>query len=756
MEEDGKECREDDTIPAFESFVTENDEGNQAEEQQCGTIASRLTDSVPSPVNKEPHFCGNETGLDWNQVEAILQPSLTTAETRVTVLMQQFVESIESQILSALKQAAMDIIEHLGKEAAMRVLVAERKAAIVEQELINAKQEALTMLLRLKHNMDAQIIEAEGACLIERRRTQHMEAKLMTAQDTLKKLKAELKRRGEVLDKVQKFAHPLDEHRLVQLNSPTEDLSMRKHGNESKPSDYFLKDLSEAESAVLLAGNDGNDSHNNLLRGMPISMFPHSIPAAMQVMPSTLASSEQMPGGKPILPSIIMKSKEQHVPGSGYDQRRFEETANESVLEGNENKECLSTEADLLPQSTEERHPKSTVSDLGQTEIPVCTAASLTHESNTQIKSQSAFISVGYPCQTQAIVDSKDRNPLPKKDTESFSHKSARVVTPRQQSFSVETMYVPMGSNAPLYNEDKLRVTDMGTNGAGNVDKQEDRPYHPEPSDLIFAHDREAGALGAESPQTTSGDEKPASSRREILGVHLETQNAEFVRHDFNRHGENGILGTDCKFSSELAINDEISALSEPPGSPTNLSLGDGGIKLETTNIRNDRGGVIEGTVQSDGKKARLSADSDITKQECEGAVAVGKSSVIDGSKSSHSQVRVIDKGQAAEINIYVSGREQEVHSKPAKYTFQRKRKREAVFEQKGNLVQEENVHKKGIETKPDECFPNPLSGKLPQKQRTSSLPSQNSNLVVESSRDSRRLMQGARQLISLSGKKRW
>eukprot|EP01018_Ginkgo_biloba_P007764 Gb_20593 [translate_table: standard] len=101
---------------------------------------------------------------------------------------------------------------------------------------------------------------------------------------------------------------------------------------------------------------------------------------------------------------------------------------------------------------------------------------------------------------------------------------------------------------------------------------------------MIFAHDRGASALGVESPQITSGDEKL----------------------DFNRNGENGILITDCKFSSELAVDYEISALSKPPRSPTNLSLGNGGIKSETTDGRNNRGGVIIGTVQSDGKKARL------------------------------------------------------------------------------------------------------------------------------------------------------
>lgn len=73
-------------------------------------------------------------------------------------MMQQFFEFIESQILIALKQAAMEIIHHIGKEATIRVLVAERKATLFEQELISTKQEALAMLLWLKQSMGSHYV----------------------------------------------------------------------------------------------------------------------------------------------------------------------------------------------------------------------------------------------------------------------------------------------------------------------------------------------------------------------------------------------------------------------------------------------------------------------------------------------------------------------------------------------------------------------------------------------------------------------
>ena len=54
-----------------------------------------------------------------------------------------------------------------------------------------------------------------------------MEAKLVTSQDTVKKLKAELKRKGEVLEKMQKVACPLGDNRLDLMHSRSEYSSKR-------------------------------------------------------------------------------------------------------------------------------------------------------------------------------------------------------------------------------------------------------------------------------------------------------------------------------------------------------------------------------------------------------------------------------------------------------------------------------------------------------------------------------------------------
>lgn len=57
----------------------------------------------------------------------------------------------------ALKKAYADIILNTAKEAAARVMAAERKALRFEHDLRSSKDEALRMLLRLKQMIDSQV-----------------------------------------------------------------------------------------------------------------------------------------------------------------------------------------------------------------------------------------------------------------------------------------------------------------------------------------------------------------------------------------------------------------------------------------------------------------------------------------------------------------------------------------------------------------------------------------------------------------------
>lgn len=62
------------------------------------------------------------------------------------------------QRMAALKRAYADIILNTAKEAAARVLVEERKADGYSRDLVAVKEDALSMLLRLKRVMDSKVL----------------------------------------------------------------------------------------------------------------------------------------------------------------------------------------------------------------------------------------------------------------------------------------------------------------------------------------------------------------------------------------------------------------------------------------------------------------------------------------------------------------------------------------------------------------------------------------------------------------------
>lgn len=59
--------------------------------------------------------------------------------------------------MAALKKAYADIILSITKETAARVLASERKSAVFQHELKEAKDEGVRMLVRLKQMMDKQV-----------------------------------------------------------------------------------------------------------------------------------------------------------------------------------------------------------------------------------------------------------------------------------------------------------------------------------------------------------------------------------------------------------------------------------------------------------------------------------------------------------------------------------------------------------------------------------------------------------------------
>ncbi|KAG0609360.1 hypothetical protein M758_8G178500 [Ceratodon purpureus] len=219
--------------------------------------APGTTDCSKPLVHDSPKLLPCETAKDEDM--AAMRSCLAAADSIGMKTLQHIVDSLETRLQSALMHAVMQILETLGKDAAARVVMAERKASVMEQEHINTKQQALAMMLRIKHSSDSMLIDAEKRLLVEKRRSQELDAKVGTLQDTIRRMKAELKRKGDILDELQRTQ--LEVGARPGLMSPSEAVSKKRKGNPlvrlgegkpGQPNDGAVEDECD-DTATLLA-----------------------------------------------------------------------------------------------------------------------------------------------------------------------------------------------------------------------------------------------------------------------------------------------------------------------------------------------------------------------------------------------------------------------------------------------------------------------------------------------------------------------
>ncbi|KAH1092040.1 hypothetical protein J1N35_019297 [Gossypium stocksii] len=94
--------------------------------------------------------------------------------------------------MAALKAAYAEVILNTAKEAAARVIISEKRAALFQQQLDCSNKESLRLLLRLKHMIDDKTIEAETTSLNQKRKIDELEAQLHEAEDIITDLRVEL------------------------------------------------------------------------------------------------------------------------------------------------------------------------------------------------------------------------------------------------------------------------------------------------------------------------------------------------------------------------------------------------------------------------------------------------------------------------------------------------------------------------------------------------------------------------------------
>uniref|UniRef100_A0A7N1A9V8 Uncharacterized protein n=1 Tax=Kalanchoe fedtschenkoi TaxID=63787 RepID=A0A7N1A9V8_KALFE len=110
----------------------------------------------------------------------------------------------DSEKLMALKKAYADIILNTAKEAAARVMAAERRAFRFQRQLADSKEEALRVMVRLKHMMDSKIYEADVMASRQQSKIEELEAQLHEAEDIVKDLREELSFVRDELDDVKR------------------------------------------------------------------------------------------------------------------------------------------------------------------------------------------------------------------------------------------------------------------------------------------------------------------------------------------------------------------------------------------------------------------------------------------------------------------------------------------------------------------------------------------------------------------------
>ncbi|XP_068303970.1 uncharacterized protein [Pyrus communis] len=118
----------------------------------------------------------------------------------------------EAQKMVALKKAYAEIILNTAKEAAARVMASERKALRYQHDLQFTKGEALRVLCRLKQMLDSKTSDAEITCLSQQRKIEELEAQLQEAEDIITDLRSELKQVWSELERLNNNqVKPLDE-----------------------------------------------------------------------------------------------------------------------------------------------------------------------------------------------------------------------------------------------------------------------------------------------------------------------------------------------------------------------------------------------------------------------------------------------------------------------------------------------------------------------------------------------------------------
>ncbi|PRQ53730.1 hypothetical protein RchiOBHm_Chr2g0169731 [Rosa chinensis] len=584
----------------------------------------------------------------------------------------------EPEKMAALKKAYADMILNTAKEAAARVMAAERKALRFEHDLRSTKDEALQMLVRLKQMIDSKTSEAQITSLKQERKIEELEAQLYEAEDIITDLRSELKQAWGKLERV-------NPNQVQPLNGQTtrEDAS-------------FSGNVTPEPITISPSGLGHEDAPSSGLKNIPVIRgLDHKVCNGIeQTEQLSVCDLDKFYAPVSDFDSIIMRSKEPELLRNGCTQRvrAFERNSFDGKvpLSGYEDNQKSQSKKELIVKASDNGMEVVKKTSLGETKTPV------------------------------KVRTIRRRKTQFGKDKTSHQYCPSQLMRSRQPSSvngndrSHEDVYIAPSINAEMEG--------IRRSSSGLEEKLRHSRCHPIDCKIIQKGKRKRKIQskdGISTSFTSTGQPSPVLSRCRTFAYLI-----------------NGDVKS-CEDRPNTAENNEAKMKPLPrldPGrtlirSDVDPISGSTSVKVSIKGISKYGPGQNDADKGSEliGMPVLIKQGKDVVENsEAPSSEYSLGTDIVSGMNSEITDVKVSE--QSSESPSHVD------NSTLLKYTFQRKRKNSSS--NPGETASfEENTSKRRAEER---------ESIAPQPQMTN-----------ESSRDSRRLAQVARQLISLSGK-RW
>lgn len=633
----------------------------------------------------------------------------------------------------ALKKAYAEIILNTSKEAAARIMASERKALRFQQDLCCLKDEALRMLLRLRQMIDFQTTEAETTSLRQRSRIEELEAQLHEAEDIIADLRVELKEtKGELQKMRNKEVQPLN----GQL--PKVDATSPENGTyNDRLNTTELMSASPSDSGFeILPTSDIKDTpmHQRVLDNMGCN-------TTRQTESSSDSHLDNYYADNPDLAPIIMRSKEPELYRNGRTQRiralesnllngelPHEDTAdqyslikNESVIEADGKGEGLHTVPSFKAKNMDrmknlaELEDGKQLSGSSNEDQPVKVIWRLRRR-RTRYGTRKTTSRKPFPHQ---LIKSSQPSPV-------LSHCKtySDSVTDRLKSGEGAcTVSSPKGDDMDYVKNYTELGQKMQHNGICYKDQAIKSTYRRYTK-------RDVRYSAAFEPSCRSPlDQLTESSQPSCFLSHCNTNSCSVSSNVKSGEEQLQIAENEAKMKPPTRLNPGLTLIK------TDIDPISGSVNVTLSVKDVNKSGAVQIAANDD---TELADEHMSVKKEGD---AAGSSRLL----SCKLNLEMVDAQSVNSDSIDTNASEaangspsQGDNNRLLKYTFQRKRKKESLNNPDENSSPEKSTIKRRA-----------------MRKQNGAPEGQKSNLINQSSRDSRRLAQVARQLISLSGK-RW